>query len=734
MNPKFFDVKKEKQDAIINACLKVFTENGYKNASTDVIVKTAGISKGLLFHYFESKKGTYEFIYDYSVKYMMLELTQSVKKNERDFFEIQRTIEGVKIRVMRNYPYMQQFLDSIRFEDHPDALAAIGDDRDVLRDTYNSIYKQADMGRFDEFVDINRVINMISWMSEGFIKDRFRQEAEPDLDEMNMEFTRYLIMLRDHLYKPGVRRTTFIKPLEPGDGNRITMGPQPARERDAGTGIGTGNARSLSQLAKQLNKAAEKKPVKTQAELSFEERLAIKDTSVFGVPVPPKQEKKQERKEDKKEEQRAGKEPEKQEELPKAEEIKKQEELLKAEEIDKQDKPQGADGLSKREKLVKDKNPEKQGLPFAEERASETEKKELSEEPLSDNALERAIIAQVLDNGSGAEAESKTESQTDLSERDEAKPEASEMTEPINAEKEEEKIQEALIEESAEIGEKISINPVLSQAADSDMVDLSALYSKRLEEAVEELGVSISDDGQPKGEAGGHAALSIEGETGYENGYYGFMPDEESALGYGMGQGYYPEEGYINPFYNEAGQMFMNSGSQMYGPDMYEDDSAAYAELYNSVNNYDVNGATQEMPVNEVLAYRNAFTNEYIKEELSKVENKEQENKKEKKPKKKSFFSGLFGKKNGATEEEEDRETNGGTDHNINDKETVMPQNMVGTEGAQGYMPEGYVPEGYVTDGQGLNIINPEPQEYSPEMVSQIENYQMPVYYDTRKG
>ena len=84
MNPKFFDVKKEKQDAIINACLKVFAENGYKKASTDVIVKTAGISKGLLFHYFESKKGAYEFIYDYSVKYMMLELTQSVRKTERE--------------------------------------------------------------------------------------------------------------------------------------------------------------------------------------------------------------------------------------------------------------------------------------------------------------------------------------------------------------------------------------------------------------------------------------------------------------------------------------------------------------------------------------------------------------------------------------------------------------------------------------------------------------------------
>ncbi len=35
MNAKFFDMKKEKQDATINASLKVFAENGYKKASTD---------------------------------------------------------------------------------------------------------------------------------------------------------------------------------------------------------------------------------------------------------------------------------------------------------------------------------------------------------------------------------------------------------------------------------------------------------------------------------------------------------------------------------------------------------------------------------------------------------------------------------------------------------------------------------------------------------------------------
>ena len=74
MNSKFFDLKKEKQDRMINAALKVFALQGYRHGSTDDIVREAAVSKGLLFHYFGSKLGAYRFVYDYSVRYMNLEL------------------------------------------------------------------------------------------------------------------------------------------------------------------------------------------------------------------------------------------------------------------------------------------------------------------------------------------------------------------------------------------------------------------------------------------------------------------------------------------------------------------------------------------------------------------------------------------------------------------------------------------------------------------------------------
>ena len=55
MNEKFYDLKKEKQDRMINAGLRIFALNGYHHASTDEIVKEAKISKGLLFHYKPTK-------------------------------------------------------------------------------------------------------------------------------------------------------------------------------------------------------------------------------------------------------------------------------------------------------------------------------------------------------------------------------------------------------------------------------------------------------------------------------------------------------------------------------------------------------------------------------------------------------------------------------------------------------------------------------------------------------
>ncbi|MBR1441876.1 MAG: TetR/AcrR family transcriptional regulator, partial [Lachnospiraceae bacterium] len=129
MNDRFFDLKKEKQYRMISAALKIFAENGYRNSSTDDIVKEAHISKGLLFHYFDSKLGLYSFLYSYSVRYLAMEIDSAVGKEERDFFKLYRGIEQAKFMVLRNYPYMKLFLDNAQHETVSEALLATEDYR-----------------------------------------------------------------------------------------------------------------------------------------------------------------------------------------------------------------------------------------------------------------------------------------------------------------------------------------------------------------------------------------------------------------------------------------------------------------------------------------------------------------------------------------------------------------------------------------------------------------------------
>lgn len=57
----FEKLPEDKQEMILSAGIREFSQKSYKEASTDSITKACGISKGILFHYFGSKKEFYLF-------------------------------------------------------------------------------------------------------------------------------------------------------------------------------------------------------------------------------------------------------------------------------------------------------------------------------------------------------------------------------------------------------------------------------------------------------------------------------------------------------------------------------------------------------------------------------------------------------------------------------------------------------------------------------------------------
>lgn len=195
MNEKFFDLKKEKQDRMINAALKAFALSGYRHASTDDIVREAAISKGLLFHYFESKLGVYAFVYDYSVRYLLLELSTAVDAKETDLFALMQQVECGKMHAMCGYHYLQQFLNRAQSENVSEALLATEESRRRLEDAYEAIYEKADLTGYASEEDVRKLRKMLELTIKGLMNERILEDAfQPEM--LYEEITEYLNLSR----------------------------------------------------------------------------------------------------------------------------------------------------------------------------------------------------------------------------------------------------------------------------------------------------------------------------------------------------------------------------------------------------------------------------------------------------------------------------------------------------------------------------------------------------------
>jgi len=67
MNQAFANLDQEKQRRIIDVCMQEFAAHGYAQASTNRMVQAAGISKGLLFHYFGNKQDLYLHLFQLAI-------------------------------------------------------------------------------------------------------------------------------------------------------------------------------------------------------------------------------------------------------------------------------------------------------------------------------------------------------------------------------------------------------------------------------------------------------------------------------------------------------------------------------------------------------------------------------------------------------------------------------------------------------------------------------------------
>lgn len=194
----------EKRDNIINSAMKEFSRNTFQKASTNIIVEDAGISKGLLFHYFGSKANLYKYLEYFSIKIIMEGIIDELNWEEKDIFLRLKEISMIKFKVFQRYPYLADF-SLVVFQDKTlEEIMNINPDFPL--DLYSQIYTHnIDYSLFKEDIDIKRAINIIQWTLEKY-SEEFRRSikdgsSEFDYKAIEKEIYMYIDMLKVCFYK-----------------------------------------------------------------------------------------------------------------------------------------------------------------------------------------------------------------------------------------------------------------------------------------------------------------------------------------------------------------------------------------------------------------------------------------------------------------------------------------------------------------------------------------------------
>lgn len=197
MNERFFSLPAEKQQAIINAGYRVFSQNSYKNSPVKEIADAAGVSKSLLFHYFHNKKELFLFLWDRCAETTIELLTKYGCYEQDNLFESMEKGMRAKMEICRLYPAMTSFAIRAFYEKDEEICAAV-------QKSYHKYFNlKADKARLnmnpEQFIpglDIPMMYREMYWASEGYLWEMV-QRGGVDIEQMEKDFSKLMRFWKD---------------------------------------------------------------------------------------------------------------------------------------------------------------------------------------------------------------------------------------------------------------------------------------------------------------------------------------------------------------------------------------------------------------------------------------------------------------------------------------------------------------------------------------------------------
>jgi len=191
----------EKRERVIKGPIREFSK-GYKPASTDAVVREAGISKGLLFHYFETKEGLFEYAVWYAFEAMTAEYFDLINTGQPDLLDRLWQLTLLKADLSYKYPLIFEFLDAA-------CLISAGDPSDTFCPLYKTMRDYVTAGIFSNFdysvfrpgVNVRKAVNIVWWTIESYAAGKAAEAGKSGYDAYLSGIKEYFDIFRKILYK-----------------------------------------------------------------------------------------------------------------------------------------------------------------------------------------------------------------------------------------------------------------------------------------------------------------------------------------------------------------------------------------------------------------------------------------------------------------------------------------------------------------------------------------------------
>ncbi len=203
---KLLQLDGEKKQRIISAAFDEFTK-GYKNATTDNIVKRAGISKGSLFHYCKTKKNLFIYLVDTAMDMILSEFFTKGDLKESDALKRIQEMILTEMKLVSKFPSIIKFLTELYIGDNGEATEYVDEKMGLITVDYMGMaLGGVDLSLFRDDIDHAEALKVIMFAFRGYAEseaDRMKATGDKELhyDKYNEEVSKMNEIFRRCFYK-----------------------------------------------------------------------------------------------------------------------------------------------------------------------------------------------------------------------------------------------------------------------------------------------------------------------------------------------------------------------------------------------------------------------------------------------------------------------------------------------------------------------------------------------------